>query len=773
MPTKHLATLSTLLTLAFLCQSSTSLASWLEEPTILDDDLDMPKTPAQVSTKSNIPPKKRTERSKEETPFNLFGDEHEAAPPTPAASSVKKKAKAAKEDSDDDEQSFEDINSDEEFAFTHIAPARRKSIPRKTKEWYEPGMYKKLAEVPLENLEDGGIMDYMDGIEEILADQGIEMDDDARDLLISQVLTKKSGLQTVLEKWAFEDDDAEYDIAKALLPQSQTAEVKNTELNEWMRKIEHIRGHEEAYKKALELAKDLTIEDPSNEAAAIKKKILSFMCELPWDRVDNIEIDLLDAQQVLDKEHYGLQKPKERIIEFLAVQKRNPEQKGKFICFVGPPGVGKTTLSESIAKATGRKFVSVALGGVHDEADIRGSLPVYVSSYAGRILHGLRTAGTSNPVMLLDEIEKLGQESAQGNPAHALLEVLDPAQNNKFKDNYIGVPYDLSKILFICSANTLDKVPAPLLDRLEIIELSSYTPMEKLQIARRHLRPKVLKEAGAHPNELGLSSEVLQRIIAEYTSEAGVRELKRQIEKIARKVVTANMLRKAKGEAPVQVIMKPEMLETYLGPSTQVADKLEAADTIGCIQGMAATDIGGFLTPIQVGISVGKGEVAKTGQLGKVLKESVDSALTVVKRILPEYGMTEKDIADKSFHIHLSDASSKKEGPSAGAGITAAILSAVTKIPIKRDVSITGEINLLGQVKAIGGLKEKLIAAFKAGIKTVIIPKDNMPELVEVPIEVVSALQIVPVSEIREVLKIALARPEEAPKGKAKTGGKK
>lgn len=516
-------------------------------------------------------------------------------------------------------------------------------------------------------------------------------------------------------------------------------------------KLSKLEKSPEVYKKAIKELNELTAMPGMSPQAAEIRNYLDWLFDLPWVEKNEVEIDLAKARKVLDTDHYGLEKVKEHILEYLAVQKRTPNSKPPILCFVGPPGVGKTTLAKSIAEATGRKFVRVAMGGVRDEAAVRGFLRTYTASKPGRIIQGLKEAGSMNPIILLDEIDKMSGDGVHGDPSAALLEVLDPSQNDKFKDHFMEIPVDLSEVMFITTANSYD-IPAPLLDRLEIIELSSYTLEEKMTIAKNHLLPKQMKECSLKEEEFQITDKGLETIITNYTMEAGVRQLTRTIGSLCRKAVKEISEGKSK-----KVVIDPQALETYLGPSKIVETKAVKENTIGLTQGLAWTAVGGRLLPIEAVILPGTGKLIQTGNLGKVQQESIMAAVTVAKTMLPAYGIDLKDIKGKDIHIHAPEAAIKKDGPSAGITITTSIISAMTKIPVRKDVCMTGEITLNGKVMAIGGLKEKLIAAHRAGIKIAIIPADNIPHLEDVPAQVKQEMKIIPVHHISEVLKHALA----------------
>lgn len=515
-------------------------------------------------------------------------------------------------------------------------------------------------------------------------------------------------------------------------------------------RLEKLSDSPQALNKAMKEIRELEAMPAMSPQAAEVRNYLDWLLDLPWSQHDEAVIDLKKARQVLDKEHFGLEKVKDHIIEYLAVQKRVPNGKAPILCFVGPPGVGKTTLAKSIAEATGRKFVRVSLGGVRDEAAIRGFLRTYTSSKPGKIVQAMKEVGTNNPVMLLDEIDKMTSD-VHGDPSAALLEVLDPAQNNKFQDHYLETPYDLSHVMFIATANNIGEIPGPLLDRMEVIELSSYTLQEKMAIAKDHLLPKQMKENGLSKLEFSITDEAIEQLITNYTMESGVRQLDRIIGNVARKVVTNITEDKVKS-----VNFTPDMIEPYLGPSQMAELKPVSKDTVGITNGLAWTPVGGRLLPIEAIVIPGEGKVIQTGNLGQVQQESITAAMTVVKTLMTSYGLKADMLKDKDIHIHAPEAAIKKDGPSAGVTIVTSIISALTNKPVRKDVAMTGEITLNGRVLPIGGLKEKLLAAHRAGMKTVLIPKDNAPHLEEVPEKVKAELEIIPVDNIREVLKHAL-----------------
>ena len=490
---------------------------------------------------------------------------------------------------------------------------------------------------------------------------------------------------------------------------------------------------------------------PMSAEATVVRNYLEWILALPWRKSSRLKKDIDAARAVLDADHYGLDKVKDRIVEFLAVQQRTKTMKGPILCLVGPPGVGKTSLGKSIAKATGRNYVRMALGGVRDEAEIRGHRRTYIGSMPGKVLQGMKKAGTKNPLFLLDEVDKLGADW-RGDPTSALLEVLDPAQNNSFQDHYLEVDFDLSNVMFITTANTLN-MPQPLMDRMEIIRLSGYTEDEKLEIAKRHLVSKQVKDHGLKDGELVISDEALRDVIRLYTREAGVRNLEREIAKIARKTVTAIVAGKA-----TSVKVTAENLDDYLGVKRFRFGEVEDQDQIGVTTGLAWTEVGGELLNIEAVKVPGKGKVTATGKLGDVMKESIQAAEFFIKSRAQSYGIDLEELVKHDVHVHVPEGATPKDGPSAGVGMATSIISAISGIEVRRDVAMTGEITLRGRVLPIGGLKEKLLAAQRGGLTTVLIPKDNEKDLADIPDNVKSALKIVPVAMVDEALSAALVR---------------
>jgi len=530
------------------------------------------------------------------------------------------------------------------------------------------------------------------------------------------------------------------------------AEEGGDELNELAAKIRKTRLSKEARNRANAELKKLRGMAPMSAEATVARNYLDVLLGLPWGKKSRLKRDIAEAQRVLDEDHYGLEKVKDRIVEYLAVQARTNRLKGPILCLVGPPGVGKTSLGRSIARATGREFARQSLGGVRDEAEIRGHRRTYIGSLPGKIIANLKKAGTSNPLFLLDEIDKLGTDF-RGDPASALLEVLDPEQNSRFQDHYLELDYDLSDVMFVTTANSLD-MPQPLLDRMEIIRLEGYTEDEKVEIAKRHLIPKQIEAHGLKEGELIYSDEGLRAIIRHYTREAGVRTLERELAKIARKSLRQILEKKTE-----TVTLTAENVGEYLGVRRFRYGVREEEDQIGAVTGLAWTEVGGELLTIEAVTVPGKGLIRTTGKLGEVMTESIQTAMSFVKARSPSYGVKPSIFARKDIHVHLPEGAVPKDGPSAGIGMVTAMISTLTAIPVKRDIAMTGEVTLRGRVLPIGGLKEKLLAALRGGIRTVMIPAENEKDLAEIPASVKEALEIVPVSHVDEVLARALAQP--------------
>ena len=530
------------------------------------------------------------------------------------------------------------------------------------------------------------------------------------------------------------------------------SEEGGDELQELANKIRKTRLSKEARNRANAELKKLRAMAPMSAEATVARNYLDVLLALPWGKKSKLKKDIAEAQNILDEDHYGLEKVKDRIVEYLAVQARTNKLKGPILCLVGPPGVGKTSLGRSIARATGREFVRQSLGGVRDEAEIRGHRRTYIGSLPGKIVSNLKKAGTSNPLFLLDEIDKLGQDF-RGDPASALLEVLDPEQNSKFQDHYLELDYDLSDVMFVTTANSLD-MPQPLLDRMEIIRLEGYTDDEKIEIAKRHLIPKQLEAHGLKDGELIFTDDGLRTILRHYTREAGVRTLERELAKIARK--SLRQILEGKLES---VQLTAENLADYLGVRRYRFGIGEEEDQIGAVTGLAWTEVGGELLTIEAVTVPGKGQIRTTGKLGEVMQESIQAAMSFVKARAPAYGVKPSIFARKDIHVHLPEGAVPKDGPSAGIGMVTAMISTLTGIPVRRDVAMTGEVTLRGRVLPIGGLKEKLLAALRGGISTVLIPQENEKDLVDIPATLKEELEIVPVSHVDEVLARAMTQP--------------
>ena len=530
---------------------------------------------------------------------------------------------------------------------------------------------------------------------------------------------------------------------------------EGAELEELENRIKRASMSKEAEAKALGELKKLRMMSPMSAEATVIRSYIEAMVGLPWKKKTKISKDLAKAERVLDEDHYGLDKVKERILEYLAVQQRVDKVKAPILCLVGPPGVGKTSLGQSIARATNRKFVRMALGGVRDESEIRGHRRTYIGSMPGKILQSLTKIGVKNPLFLLDEVDKMGQDF-RGDPAAALLEVLDPEQNHTFQDHYIEVEYDLSDVMFVATANSLN-LPAPLLDRMEVIRLSGYTEDEKVNIAERYLVPKQLKVNGIKENELAIAESAVRDIVRYYTREAGVRSLEREISKICRKAVKALLLKKQK----TKISVTSRNLEKYLGVRRYSFGIAEKNNQVGQVTGLAWTEVGGELLTIEAVSLPGRGKMTTTGKLGEVMQESIQAALSVVRSRSRKLGIREDFYQKRDIHIHLPEGATPKDGPSAGIAICTSMVSILTGIPVRADVAMTGEITLRGEVLPIGGLKEKLLAAHRGGIKTVLIPQENVKDLTEIPDNIKNKLDIHPVKWIDQVLELALEHMPE------------
>ena len=531
---------------------------------------------------------------------------------------------------------------------------------------------------------------------------------------------------------------------------------EGADLEELEKKIQAARMSKEARKKAENELKKLKLMSPMSAEATVVRNYIDTLVNLPWAKKSKVKHDLPLAEEVLNEDHYGLDKVKERILEYLAVQQRVDKVKAPILCLVGPPGVGKTSLGQSVARATGRKFVRMALGGMRDEAEIRGHRRTYIGSMPGKVLQSLSKVGVRNPLFLLDEIDKLGMDF-RGDPSSALLEVLDPEQNHTFSDHYVEVDFDLSDVMFIATSNSMN-IPPALLDRMEVIRLSGYTEDEKVSIAQRYLLPKQRKNNGVADEELEVTEAAIRGVIRYYTREAGVRSLEREISKICRKTVKSIQLKKVDG----QVVVTEDNLNDFLGVRKYDYGRAEKKNQVGQVVGLAWTEVGGDLLTIEATAMPGKGNIIRTGSLGDVMKESVEAARTVVRSRSARLGIKDELFDKRDIHIHVPDGATPKDGPSAGAAMTTAFVSTLTGIPVRADVAMTGEITLRGEVTAIGGLKEKLLAAHRGGIKTVLIPEENVKDLQDIPENVKNQLEIVPVRWIDRVLEIALERMPQA-----------
>ena len=536
---------------------------------------------------------------------------------------------------------------------------------------------------------------------------------------------------------------------KAIQKELGDGEDGQNELAELENRIAATKFSKEAREKAEAEFKKLKSMSPMSAEATVVRNYLDWMLSIPWGVKSRVKKDLGRAQTILDADHYSLDKVKERIVEYLAVQARSSKLKGPIMCLVGPPGVGKTSLGRSVARATGREFIRISLGGVRDESEIRGHRRTYIGSMPGKIIQALKKAKTTNPLILLDEIDKMGQDF-RGDPASAMLEVLDPEQNSTFVDHYLEVEYDLSNVMFLTTANSYN-MPGPLLDRMEIIPLSGYTEDEKLEIARRHLLPKTIKNHGLRKGEMTISDEAITEILRRYTREAGVRNLERELNKVARKAVT-KIVRKETDK----VIVARDNLADFLGVPRHRYGLAEKEDQIGVVTGLAWTQVGGELLQIEALRLPGKGRMKTTGKLGDVMKESIDAASSFVRSIAPDIGVKPPHFDTLDIHVHVPEGATPKDGPSAGIGMVTSIVSVLTQIPVRKDIAMTGEVTLRGNVLPIGGLKEKLLAALRGGITTVMIPEENAKDLPEIPENVKSGLTIIPVNNVRDVLRHAL-----------------
>ena len=542
---------------------------------------------------------------------------------------------------------------------------------------------------------------------------------------------------------------------KAIQKELGEIEEGKDEITNLHKSIVKAKMPKEVTKKCLSELKKLKSMSPMSAEATVVRNYLDWMIELPWNKKDKVVDDLNKAKEILDKDHYGLEKVKERIVEYLAVQKRIEKIKGPILCLVGPPGVGKTSLGKSVAKATGRKFVRMSLGGIRDEAEIRGHRRTYIGSLPGKIIQQMKKAGAKNPLFLLDEIDKVGADY-RGDPSSALLEALDPEQNSSFNDHYLEVDYDLSDVMFVTTANTLNILP-PLLDRLEVIRIPGYTEDEKINIANKYLLPKQIENNGIKEGEMTFEKDTIRNIIRDYTKESGVRNLEREISKISRKTVTQII-----SEGKKNVVVDEKNLNSFLGVKKFKFGELENKDEVGIVTGLAWTEFGGEILKIETVHMPGKGKMQITGKLGDVMQESVKAAKSFVRSKSIEYGIIPPVFEKKDFHIHVPEGATPKDGPSAGIAMVTSIVSSITGIPVKREIAMTGEVTITGKILPIGGLKEKLLAAHRAGIKKVLIPEDNKKDLAEIPDKIKSDMEVIAVSHVDNVLQISLTKPLKA-----------
>ncbi|SHJ95251.1 endopeptidase La [Halomonas caseinilytica] len=633
-------------------------------------------------------------------------------------------------------------------------------------------MSKKVPNEVLNSL--SGIEDPSRLVDTICAHLSLKIDDKQQLLEMDRVRDRVEHLMALIEseidllqvekrirsrvKDQMEKSQREYYLNEQMKAiQKEMGELENVpnEADKYEQAIEESGMPKEAAEKARQELGKLRMMSPSSAEATVVRSYLDWLTSVPWKKRTRVRHDIQHAQKVLDEDHHGLEEVKERILEYLAVQKRVKKLKGPVLCLVGPPGVGKTSLGQSIARATNRKYVRLALGGVRDESEIRGHRRTYIGSLPGKMVQRMSKAGVKNPLFLLDEVDKIGMDH-RGDPASALLEVLDPEQNDKFSDHYLELDYDLSETLFICTANSMN-IPGPLLDRMEVIRLPGYTEDEKLAIARRYLVPKQLKANGFKDDELSFSDEALLELIRYYSREAGVRELERQIAKVCRKVLRQRLEQESKEGAQAPDHLSAADIESYAGVRRYSYGLADQEDQVGRVTGLAWTSVGGELLNIESVVTPGKGRLDKTGSLGDVMKESVSAAQTVVRARAISLGVDPERFEKEDLHIHVPEGATPKDGPSAGIAMVTAMISAYTGRPVRCDVAMTGEVNLRGEVLPIGGLKEKLLAARRGGIKTVLIPEENRRDLKEVPDNIKDALDIRPVRWIDEVLDVALA----------------
>ncbi|HEY1097151.1 MAG TPA: endopeptidase La, partial [Alphaproteobacteria bacterium] len=546
---------------------------------------------------------------------------------------------------------------------------------------------------------------------------------------------------------------------KAIQKELNDGDDNQTDVKELEEKIKATNFSKEAKEKAESELKKLKLMNPMAGEYSTVRNYLDWMLSVPWGKKTRLQKNLVKAQKVLDEDHYGLEKVKERITEYIAVQQRTDKVRSSIMCLIGPPGVGKTSLGKSIARATGRKFVRVALGGVHDESEIRGHRRTYVGAMPGKIVQGMKKAGTNNPVFMLDEIDKLGSDF-RGDPAAALLEVLDPEQNNSFNDHYLDIDYDLSDVMFICTANSAT-IARPLLDRMEVIRIAGYTEDEKLEITRRHIIEKQMEANGLRKGELEIAEEALRDLVRYYTRESGVRSLEREVANICRKAVKKILLKEAD-----KVLVNSENLNDFAGVRKYRYGEIEENDLAGIVTGLAWTEVGGDLLSIETVLLPGEGKVTTTGKLGEVMKESVTASEMLIKSRAADFGIDYDVLKTKNIHVHVPEGATPKDGPSAGIAMVTSIVSILTGIPVRRDIAMTGEITLRGRVFPIGGLKEKLLAALRGGVKKVLIPYENVKDLADIPDNVKNGLEIIPVETIDQVLAQALIKPLEPLGGK-------
>lgn len=542
---------------------------------------------------------------------------------------------------------------------------------------------------------------------------------------------------------------------KAIQKELGDGEDGSNEITELEEKIAGTKLSKEAKEKVDAELKKLKSMSPMSAEATVVRNYLDWILSIPWGVKSRVKKDLGRAQDILDKDHYGLEKVKERIVEYLAVQQRSQKLKGPILCLVGPPGVGKTSLGKSVAKATGREFIRISLGGVRDESEIRGHRRTYIGSMPGKIIQALKKAKTTNPLILLDEIDKMGQDF-RGDPASAMLEVLDPEQNGTFVDHYLEVEYDLSNVMFLTTSNSYN-MPGPLLDRMEIIPLAGYTEDEKIEIAKQHLVPKQVKNHGLKKDEFEVDDSALTEVVRHYTREAGVRNMEREVGKMARKAITKIV----KGEAQ-SIKVDADNIDDFLGVKKFRYGLAEKEDQVGVVTGLAYTSVGGDLLHIEALKLPGKGRMKTTGKLGDVMKESIDAASSYVRSVAPQIGVKPPQFEKWDIHVHVPDGATPKDGPSAGLAMVTSIVSVLTGIPVRKDIAMTGEVSLRGNAMPIGGLKEKLLAALRGGIKTVLIPEENEKDLADIPDNVKDGLKIIPVTHVTEVLKLALTDTPEA-----------